>query len=90
MKNEGNAEAKIRTYSISLRPYQIVHLLCIRKTLMNVQRRGGTKSTKHVKKTRVRQRVCQLTLSVIPTTTNRWVYMDTLCVSDYKENDGNI
>ena len=40
-EDEVNAEAKSRTYGISLRPYHIVHLLCIRKTLMNVQHRGG-------------------------------------------------
>ena len=32
---------------------------------------------------------CQVTLSVILMTTNRWVWI-LLCVSDYKENDGRF
>ena len=50
-----------------------------KKTLMNVQHRRGTKSTNHVEKTWLRQRVCQITLSMILTTANRWIWILPVC-----------
>ena len=37
------------------------------------------KSTNRIEKTQVRQQVCQITLSMLPTMTNRWVWILPVC-----------